>query len=298
MLAQWGRVNADERSDLRTSSARVLVEAARTHLSQDLHAGGEVLACRWVSQCVLTHKGNHRVEGGHTHVLHRRQFLRLVQIHDGAAIKEREGKEWGKKSTWQPRYLFSDQYSDREINHVFSYWRDKILGVDGSLSQALWWRGHGVCLKLLDVSPQCCDLGLNCLLSLNTLALCPQEEGQKTIYTYWILLFIYFKLQTSGFNASFFFCHTVTVRLAGPWHGCPPFPLHSRAMVTCSGWFLYSRGRLSSSSCSVATCWASRATAILKMKPVLTIPKGGKKQNWERPWTCVHSVPLILEGIW
>lgn len=205
MLAQWGRVNADERSDLRTSSARVLVEAARTHLSQDLHAGGEVLACRWVSQCVLTHKGNHRVEGGHTHVLHRRQFLRLVQIHDGAAIKEREGKEWGKKSTWQPRYLFSDQYSDREINHVFSYWRDKILSVDGSLSQALWWRGHGVCLKLLDVSPQCCDLGLNCLLSLNTLALCPQEEGQKTIYTYWILLFIYFKLQTSGFNASFFF---------------------------------------------------------------------------------------------
>lgn len=56
---------------------------------------------------------------------------------------------------------------------------------------------------------------------------------------------------------------TVTVMFAGPWHGCPPFPLHSRAMVTCSGWFLYSRGRLSSSSCSIATCWASRATAIL-----------------------------------
>lgn len=50
---------------------------------------------------------------------------------------------------------------------------------------------------------------------------------------------------------------------AGPWHGSPPFPLHSRAMVTCSGLFLYSRGRLSSSSCSIATCWASRATAIL-----------------------------------
>lgn len=63
-----------------------------------------------------------------------------------------------------------------------------------------------------------------------------------------------------------FFCRTVTVRLAGPWHGCPPFPLHSRAMVTCSGWFLYSRGRLSSNSCSVATCWASRATAILNTK--------------------------------
>lgn len=70
-------------SALLPSSARVFVEAARTHLSQDLHAGGEVLACRRVSQCVLTHKGNHRVEGRHTHVLHRRRFLRLVQIHHG-----------------------------------------------------------------------------------------------------------------------------------------------------------------------------------------------------------------------
>lgn len=69
-------------SALLPSSARV--EAARTHLSQDLHAGGEVLACRRVSQCVLTHKGNHRVEGGHAHVLHRRRFLRLEQIHHGA----------------------------------------------------------------------------------------------------------------------------------------------------------------------------------------------------------------------
>lgn len=57
--------------------------------------------------------------------------------------------------------------------------------------------------------------------------------------------------------------HTVTLIFAGPWHGCPPFPLHSRAMVTCSGRFLYSRGRLSSSSCSIATCWASRDTATL-----------------------------------
>lgn len=53
---------------------------------------------------------------------------------------------------------------------------------------------------------------------------------------------------------------------AAPWHGCPPFPLHSRVIVTCSGWFLYSSGRLSSNSCSNATCWASRATAILENK--------------------------------
>ena len=62
------------------------------------------------------------------------------------------------------------------------------------------------------------------------------------------------------------FCRTVTVRFAGPWHGWPPFPLHSRAMVTCSGWFLYSKGRLSKSSCSIATCWASCDTANLLKK--------------------------------
>lgn len=69
----------------------------------------------------------------------------------------------------------------------------------------------------------------------------------------------------------FFVWHTVTLMFAAPWHGCPPFPLHSRAMVTCSDWFLYSSGRFSSNSCSSATCWASRATAILENKALKKI---------------------------
>ena len=51
------------------------------YLSQYLHTGREVLACRWVSQCVLTHKRHHLVEGTHPNILHGRVLLCLVHIH-------------------------------------------------------------------------------------------------------------------------------------------------------------------------------------------------------------------------
>lgn len=42
------------------------------HLSQNLHTGGEVLACWGMSQCVFTHIRDHLVEGRHANMLHRR----------------------------------------------------------------------------------------------------------------------------------------------------------------------------------------------------------------------------------
>lgn len=110
--------------------------------------------------------------------------------------------------------------------------------------------------------------------------------GPQTIHKYWIKYFL-----KNPKICLFFFCHTVMVRLAGPWHGCPPFPLHSKAMVTCSGWFLYSRGRLSSNSCSVATCWASRATAILKIK---SFYYSTRRKTTLETYMSVCAQPLIL----
>lgn len=102
--------------------------------------------------------------------------------------------------------------------------------------------------------------------------------------------------KTFSEKIGFFFpvcvCHTVTVRLAGPWHGCPPFPLHSKAMVTCSGWFLYRSGRLSSNSCSVATCCASRATAILKRENESS--QLGGEQDRKHACAPVHTLLVIL----
>lgn len=67
----------------------MIIAVVPTHLSQDLHAGGEVLSCRRVAKRVLANEGNHRVEGGHAHMLHRRRLPCLVQIHDGSASSKR-----------------------------------------------------------------------------------------------------------------------------------------------------------------------------------------------------------------
>lgn len=50
------------------------------HLSQDLHTGGQVLACRGMAQRVLTHEGDHLVKCRHTNLLQRQRLLCFVCV--------------------------------------------------------------------------------------------------------------------------------------------------------------------------------------------------------------------------
>lgn len=144
------------------------------HLSQDLHTWRKVLASWGMSQCVFTHIGDHLVEGRHANMLHCWWFLCLVHIHQSP------------ENITTVFLIFIVMWIIFFISVALSvclYWRDKVLGVDSSLGQALRWRSHGVGLKLLDVSAQWSYLSLHCLLSLDTLTLCGYRDSTQTKYT-------------------------------------------------------------------------------------------------------------------
>ena len=201
------------------------------HLSQDLYTWGEVLACRGMSQSVFTHKGDHLVESRHAYMLHCRWFLCLVHIHQSPE-HIRKVCTLLKTPPWCICTYFYCDINQWHSMFILTWWSSQCgqqpepgfeVEEPWSRFEASWCPG-AVMLSGSAPPPVSGHAHTVRLQRQHTNAF--SGHGKNILKCLVGCVFV------------FFFGRTVTVMFAGPWHGCPPFPLHSRAMVTCSGWFL------------------------------------------------------------